>query len=95
MKLLIQIPCFNEEQNLLQVLESLPKKLEGVDSISIQLVDDASTDQSREIALDFGVDYILESTVANNKNLGLVFQRGQKNAIENDFDILVNIDADN
>jgi glycosyltransferase involved in cell wall biosynthesis len=95
MKLLIQIPCFNEEQNLLLVLESLPKKLEGVDSISIQLVDDASTDQSRNIAFNFGVDYILQSEVPNNKNLCLVFQRGQKNALENNFDILVNIDADN
>jgi glycosyltransferase involved in cell wall biosynthesis len=94
-RLLIQIPCFNEENTLLQVLESIPKKFTGISSVDIQLIDDGSTDQSIATAEKFGVKYILQTEGIKRRNLGTVFQLGQKNAVENDYDILVNLDGDN
>lgn len=95
MKLLIQIPCYNEEGSLLEVLESIPKKFNGITEADIQIIDDGSTDKSVEIAENFGVKYILQTEGVKRRNLGTVFQLGQKNALENDYDILVNLDGDN
>jgi glycosyltransferase involved in cell wall biosynthesis len=59
MKLVVQIPCYNEETTLPVVLESIPKKIAGIDEIIIQIMDDASTDKTIEVAQGFGVKHIV------------------------------------
>lgn len=93
MKLLIQIPCYNEEQTLPLVLSSLPKHIDGIDSIVTQVVDDGSTDETVRVAQEFGVDYIVR--LPHNMGLAAAFRAGVENALRNDADILVNTDGDN
>ncbi len=93
MKLLIQIPCYNEENSLLSVLSDLPKSIDGIDKIEIQVIDDGSIDNTVKIAKNFGVHYIIE--LGKNKGLATAFKFGADNAIFLGFDYLVNTDGDN
>ncbi len=93
MKLIIQIPCFNEEITLPLTLASLPKNIEGIDEIETLLVDDGSTDRSVEIAENFGVNHIVK--LSGNKGLARAFMKGIQTCIELGADIIVNTDADN
>ncbi|MDD4151893.1 MAG: glycosyltransferase, partial [Candidatus Gracilibacteria bacterium] len=68
MKLIIQVPCFNEEKTLLSVLEELPTKIDGIDEIETMIIDDGSSDKTIEVATKFGVDYIVKHV--GNKGLG-------------------------
>ena len=92
MKLVIQIPCFNEEANISKVLESIPKKIKGVDEIKIIVLDDASIDKTSEVANKFNVE-IIKSPY--NTGLANTFKKGLQKALEENADILVNIDGDN
>ena len=67
MKLIIQIPCLNEETTLPQTLKDIPENIEGIDSIEILVIDDGSTDKTVEVAKSMGVHHILKLT--NNKGL--------------------------
>ena len=92
MKLVIQIPCYNEEENISAVLESIPKKIKGIDKIETVVLDDASCDNTSAIAKSFkGTDVI------NSNKIGLakIFNLGIKEAIKRKADIVVNIDGDN
>lgn len=93
MKLIIQIPCYNEEEYLGVTLNNLPKKLEGIDEIEYLVIDDGSTDKTVEVAKKMGVNYIIR----HNNNLGLAraFATGIENCLELGADIIVNTDADN
>lgn len=93
MKLIIQIPCYNEEEYLGVTLNDLPKKLEGIDEIEYLVIDDGSTDKTVEVAKKMGVNYIIR----HNNNLGLAraFATGIENCLELGADIIVNTDADN
>lgn len=93
MKLIIQIPCYNEEEYLGVTLNDLPKKLEGIDEIEYLVIDDGSTDKTVEIAKKMRVNYIIR----HNNNLGLAraFATGIENCLELGADIIVNTDADN
>lgn len=93
MKLVIQIPCFNEQDSILEVLKSLPKKIDGIDKIYVVVLDDGSTDNTAKITNDFGVDKIIKSQI--NKGLSYTFMSGVNYALEINADILVNIDGDN
>ena len=93
MKLIIQIPCFNEEQTLPLVLKDIPKKIDGIRVIETQIIDDGSTDQTVEIARKLGVNHII--SLPFNKGLGNAFKAGVENALKNKADILVNTDGDN
>ena len=93
MRLLIQIPCFNEEKTLSLVLRDIPKKIKGISKIDICVIDDGSTDKTVEVAKKLGVDHILIHK--KNKGLGNAFKTGLAFAVENNYDILVNTDADN
>ncbi len=93
MKLIIQIPCYNEEVALPVTLSQLPKKVEGIDEIEILISDDGSTDRTVELAQKFGVNYIVSST--HHRGLARTFMAGIQKALEAGADIIVNTDADN
>ncbi|HYK08319.1 MAG TPA: glycosyltransferase family 2 protein [Candidatus Eisenbacteria bacterium] len=93
MKLLIQIPCLNEEKTLPLVIESIPKKIKGVSSIKILVIDDGSTDNTVAVAKQLGVDYIIRH--GRNKGLARSFTDGINECLRLGADIIVNTDADN
>jgi glycosyltransferase involved in cell wall biosynthesis len=93
MKLVIQVPCYNEEKSLKKVLEGIPKKIKGIDEIEIQVIDDGSTDNTVLVAKEFGVARIISHKV--NQGLGLSFRDGIMAAIKAKADVLVNTDGDN
>lgn len=93
MKLVIQIPCLNEEATLPAVLAELPREVEGIDSVEWLLVDDGSTDRTVETARALGVDHVVKLT--NNKGLAAAFQAGLDAALKLGADVIVNTDADN
>ena len=93
MKLIIQIPCLNEEHTLPKTLEDLPKQIEGIDSIEILVIDDGSTDKTVEVAKNLGVHHVLQFT--NNKGLAKAFIAGINESLKLGADIIVNTDADN
>lgn len=93
MKLIIQIPCLNEEETLPLTLRELPKEIDGIDVIETLIVDDGSTDRTVEIAKQHQVDHILQ--LGSNKGLAKAFVAGLNRALELGADIIVNTDADN
>ena len=93
MKLIIQIPCLNEEQTLPETLKDLPKSLNGIDEIEILIIDDGSTDRTVQSAKEHGAHHILSLT--NNKGLAKAFIFGIGHSLKLGADIIVNTDADN
>src|ERR671929_2053663 len=93
MKLIIQIPCFDEEEQLPATLADLPRELAGVDELEWLVVDDGSTDRTVEVARSHGVDHIVRLT--NNKGLAAGFQAGLDASVKLGADVIVNTDADN
>src|SRR5688572_6921003 len=93
MKLIIQIPCFNEEATLPGTLADLPREIEGIDEIEWLVVDDGSTDRTVDVAREHGVDHIVRLT--NNRGLAVGFQAGLDASLKLGADIIVNTDADN
>lgn len=93
MKLVIQIPCLNEEATLPLVLESIPQKIEGVDEIIVLVIDDGSTDKTLEVARHHGVKHFVHHV--RNQGLGRSFHDGVMKALALGADIVVNTDGDN
>jgi glycosyltransferase involved in cell wall biosynthesis len=93
MKLIIQIPCFNEEEQLPATLADLPRVIDGVDEVEWLIVDDGSVDRTVAVARENGVDHIVKLT--NNKGLAAGFQAGLDACLKLGADIVVNTDADN
>src|SRR5271155_2272717 len=93
MKLIIQIPCFNEADQLPQTLADLPGEVEGFDVIERLVIDDGSTDETIAVARSHGVDHIVRLT--NNKGLAAGFQAGLDACLKLGADVIVNTDADN
>lgn len=93
MKLIIQIPCFNEAETLEITLNDLPRQIDGIDTIEYLIINDGSTDNTEEIAKRWGVQHIVHF----KRNLGLArgFLAGIDLALRNGADIIVNTDADN
>lgn len=93
LKLIIQIPCFNEEQNLPKTLSQLPREIGGFTKVEWLLVNDGCTDKTVEIAKEHGVDHI----ICFNKNQGLAtaFMAGINACLDLNADVIVNTDADN
>jgi len=93
MKLIIQIPCLNEEETLPGTLADLPRVVPGFDSVEWLVIDDGSTDRTVEVARANGVDHIVKLT--NNKGLANGFQAGLDACLKLGADVVVNTDADN
>lgn len=93
MKLIIQIPCFNEEQTLPVTLADLPREVPGFDTVEWLVIDDGSSDRTIDVAREHGVDHIVKLT--NNKGLAAGFQAGLDAALKLGADAIVNTDADN
>jgi glycosyltransferase involved in cell wall biosynthesis len=92
-KLIIQIPCLNEEGALPRVLAQLPREVDGFDGVEWLVIDDGSTDRTAEVARSNGVDHLVRLT--NNKGLAAAFQAGLDAALKLGADVIVNTDADN
>lgn len=93
MKLIIQIPCYNEAQTLAIVLPTLPRIVEGFSSVEWLIVDDGSLDNTIEVAKLYGVDHIIRHT--GNKGLARAFMTGLDACLRLGADVIVNTDADN
>ncbi|RTK93914.1 glycosyltransferase family 2 protein [Candidatus Saccharibacteria bacterium] len=93
MKLIVQIPCLNEEKTLPAVLKTIPKKIPGISEIEVLVINDGSKDKTVEIAKSLGVKHFVHHT--RNKGLGLSFHDGVMRALELGADIVVNTDGDN
>jgi len=93
MKLIIQIPCWDEEDQLPTTLGDLPRQVPGIDAVEWLVIDDGSTDRTVEVARENGVDHIVRLT--NNKGLAAAFQAGLDASLKLGADIVVNTDADN
>ncbi len=93
MKLIVQIPCFNEEQTIRKTINDLPKQIEGIESIEVLIIDDGSTDQTSKVAKKSGADHIVR--FINNKGLARAFTAGLDASLKLGADIIVNTDADN
>jgi glycosyltransferase involved in cell wall biosynthesis len=91
-KLVIQIPCLNEERTLPVVLAGLPRTMAGFDRVEWLVIDDGSTDRTAAVAREGGVDHLVRLT--NNKGLAAAFQAGMDAALKLGADVIVNTDAD-
>lgn len=93
MKLIIQIPCYNEADTLEIALNDLPKHIVGIDTIEYLIINDGSRDATVEVARNWGVNYIVDFKC--NKGLAKGFMAGIDACLKNGADIIVNTDADN
>src|SRR3954468_8320508 len=93
MKLIIQIPCLNEEESLPVTLADLPRQVRGFEAVEWLIIDDGPTDRTVDVAREHGVDHIVRLT--NNKGLASGFQAGLDAALKLGADVIVNTDPDN
>ena len=92
-KLIVQIPCLNEEKTLPYVLRDIPQRIDGIDEIETLIIDDGSTDRTTEVAKDNGVNHIL--CHKKRKGLAKAFMAGLDESLTLGADIIVNTDGDN
>jgi glycosyltransferase involved in cell wall biosynthesis len=93
MKLIIQIPCYNEAETLPRTIPELPRHIEGIDTVEILVIDDGSRDGTSAVARSLGVDHIVR--FPNNRGLASAFNSGIYASLSMGADIIVNTDADN
>jgi glycosyltransferase involved in cell wall biosynthesis len=92
MKLIVNLPAFNEAEKIAQTIKRIPRKIEGVDEVFVQVIDDGSKDDTAKIAKEAGADFVFSHDV--NRGLGVTFRTATEKALENGADLMVNIDAD-
>jgi glycosyltransferase involved in cell wall biosynthesis len=93
LKLIIQIPAFNEEKSIQQTLRDLPRRIDGVTTIETLLIDDGSTDRTVELAREAGVDHVVR--LISNRGLAAAFTAGIDASLRLGADLIVNTDGDN
>ncbi len=92
MRLIINIPAYNEAAVIGKTIANMPRAYRGIDEVKIQVVDDGSSDETSEVARAAGADYVLRHSI--NRRLGVMFATASENALREGADIMVNIDAD-
>ena len=92
MKLVIQIPCFNEAKTLGRTVEDLPRHLSGFNSVELLVIDDGSTDGTAELARGLGVEHVI--SLPRNRGLAAAFATGLNRALELGADVILNTDGD-
>ncbi|MFI5183205.1 MAG: glycosyltransferase family 2 protein [Vicinamibacteria bacterium] len=93
MKLIVQIPCLNEEEALPETLRAIPRKIPGIDAVEVLIIDDGSTDRTAAVARAHGADHVVRFT--QTKGLAQGFMAGLDACLRLGADIIVNTDADN
>ena len=93
MKVIVQIPCFNEESTLPRVIAEIPRQIQGVDRVEVLVVDDGSTDRTAEVARRCGADHVVRHL--RNRGLARAFRSGLDAALLLGADVIVNTDGDN
>ena len=93
MKLIVQIPCLNEEESIAQTIKEIPRQISGIDQVEILVLDDGSSDRTAEIARNSGAEHIIR--FSKTKGLGPAFISGIETALKLGADIIVNTDGDN
>ena len=93
MKLIVQIPCLNEEASLPETIRAIPRQIPGIDRVELLIVDDGSTDRTAEVARAHGVDHVVRFT--RRKGLAAAFMAGLDASLRLGADVIVNTDADN
>ena len=93
MKLIVQIPCYNEEQTLPETVADIPRQIDGIEQVEVLVIDDGSRDNTVQVARDIGVDHVIR----NKRNIGLArsFRKGLDACLVRGADIIVNTDGDN
>ena len=92
MKLIVQIPCLNEEKTVAQTIKDIPRQIPGIDKVEVLVIDDGSSDQTSRIAKESGAEHIIRFN--KTKGLGPAFASGIEAALEAGADIIVNTDGD-
>jgi len=92
-KLIVMIPCYNEEKTLPLVVKTIPREIPSIEKVEVLVIDDGSTDRTYEVAKRLGVDHIIRH--CGNKGLARAFATGIEAALKNGADIIVNTDGDN
>lgn len=92
MRLIINIPAYNEESVIGKTIQNMPRQYTGIDEVLIQVVDDGSSDRTADVAKTAGADFVLKHGI--NRRLGVMFATASENALKEGADIMVNIDAD-
>ena len=92
MKLVVNLPAYNEEEKIAQTIKRIPRNIPGIDKVFVQVIDDGSQDKTTKEASKGGADFIFSHD--GNKGIGVTFRTAVEKALENGADIMVNIDAD-
>jgi glycosyltransferase involved in cell wall biosynthesis len=92
MRLIVNLPAYNEEEKLGQTINRIPRHFNGIDEVFVQVIDDGSKDRTTEVAREAGADFVYSNGV--NRGVGKTFRHAAERALENGADIFANIDAD-
>lgn len=92
MRLVINIPAFNEEEKIAETIKRIPRKIDGIDEIFVQVMDDGSKDKTVAVSKEAGADFVYSNGV--NRGIGITFKNAVEYSLDNGADIMVNIDAD-
>jgi glycosyltransferase involved in cell wall biosynthesis len=93
MKLIVQIPCFNEEENLEAVIKEIPRQIPGIDAVEVLVISDGSRDKTVAIARQAGADHVIDRKI--NRGLAQTFKEGLEFCVAHGADIIINTDGDN
>jgi glycosyltransferase involved in cell wall biosynthesis len=92
MRLIVNIPAYNEEKTIGEVIKKIPRHIEGFSEVKVQVIDDGSGDETVEVSKNAGADIIVSH--ARNQGVGAAFRTAVESALEHKADVFVNIDAD-